>query len=68
MRAGAGIDQMRVAIDQPGRDPSAINVDPLFSDVVDGLLTADLTHTDPKVLERYLTADGLRTFLARHRR
>ncbi|HTL30856.1 MAG TPA: GNAT family N-acyltransferase [Tepidisphaeraceae bacterium] len=44
----------------------AINVDPKFSDVVDGLLMTDLTQTDRRVLARYMGDEGLRHFLAFH--
>jgi hypothetical protein len=30
------------------------NVDPEFSDALDGLIVVDLTRTEPKLLERYL--------------
>jgi putative hemolysin len=43
----------------------AINVDPQFSDVVDGLLMADLTRTDRKILQRYM-GDAMPAFLAYH--
>jgi len=44
----------------------AINVDPNFSNVVDGLLMADLTHADRKMLNRYMGADGADAFLNYH--
>jgi putative hemolysin len=42
------------------------NVDPDFSDVLDGLILVDLTKTDPRMLERYMGKDGAATFLAFH--
>ncbi|HLL90467.1 MAG TPA: GNAT family N-acyltransferase [Tepidisphaeraceae bacterium] len=42
------------------------NVDPDFCDVVDGLIMVDLTKTDPRVLGRYMTVDGVKTFRAWH--
>lgn len=42
------------------------NVDPDFSDVVDGLILVDLTKTDPRVLSRYMGKGGLAQFLAYH--
>ncbi len=42
------------------------NVDPSFSNVLDGLILVDLTKSDPKVLERYFTREGLARFLAYH--
>jgi predicted CopG family antitoxin len=38
------------------------NVDPSFSDVVDGLVLVDLRKTDPKVLGRYMSPDSLKAF------
>jgi putative hemolysin len=45
---------------------AAFNVDPDFSDVVDGLVVVDLLATDRRTLARYLGRDGLGTFLAYH--
>jgi hypothetical protein len=45
----------------------AFNVDPDFSDVLDGLVVVDLAETDQKSLERYLGKDGRRRFLGYHR-
>jgi len=42
------------------------NVDPSFSDVVDGLVLVDLRKTDPKVLGRYMSAEGLKRFRQFH--
>ncbi len=42
------------------------NVDPDFSDVLDGLIMVDLAKTDPKMLARYMGADGAAAFLAHH--
>lgn len=42
------------------------NVDPEFSNVVDGLIVVDLTRTEPKLLERYLGKAEARTFQRRH--
>jgi putative hemolysin len=44
----------------------AFNVDPDFSDVVDALILVDLTKTETKILDRYLTRDGRISFLAHH--
>ncbi len=38
------------------------NVDPDFSDVLDGFILVDLTKTDPKILRRYMGDDGLSSF------
>jgi len=42
------------------------NVDKNFSDVLDGLVMVDLRQTDPKILERYMGAEGLKAFRAFH--
>jgi putative hemolysin len=42
------------------------NVDPSFSDVVDGLVLVDLRKTDPKVLGRYMSAESLMRFREFH--
>ncbi len=44
----------------------AFNIDPDFSNVLDGLILVDLTKTDPKVLERYMTKDGVVQFRSFH--
>ena len=40
------------------------NLDPAFSDVVDGLILVDLDVTDPKVLKRYMGREGYGRFAA----
>lgn len=42
------------------------NVDPDFSDVLDGLILVDLTKTDPKILKRYMGDEGLQMFYEYH--
>ena len=42
------------------------NVDPEFSDVLDGLILVDLTKTEPRLLERYLGRIEALQFLAHH--
>ncbi len=44
----------------------AWNVDRDFGDVLDALLLVDLRRTDPRLLRRYLGAQGAAAFLARH--
>ncbi|WPJ95416.1 lysophospholipid acyltransferase family protein [Coraliomargarita algicola] len=44
----------------------SFNVDPAFSDVIDGLILVDLCKTDPKVLQRYLGKEGYATFTDFH--
>ena len=43
------------------------NLDPDFSNVLDGLILVDLTKTEPKLLERYLGTNEAAAFLAFHR-
>lgn len=45
----------------------SFNLDEHFSDVVDGLIVVDLLATDPRLIKRFLGADGTETFLRRHR-
>ena len=42
------------------------NVDPDFSDVLDGLIVVDLTKTDPNILRRYMGDEGLASFKDYH--
>lgn len=42
------------------------NVDPNFSDVLDGLILVDLTKTDPALLSRYMDKEGLANFYKLH--
>ncbi len=44
------------------------NVDPDFSEALDGLVLVDLRYTDPVVLQRYMRAEGAEAFLGYHRR
>ncbi len=46
----------------------SFNVDPAFSHVVDGLIMVDLTKTEQKLLARFLTQEGVETFLKFHDR
>jgi putative hemolysin len=43
------------------------NVDPKFSDALDGLILVDLTKTEPRLLERYLGKAETAAFLAFHK-
>lgn len=45
----------------------AFNLDPEFSDVIDGLVLVDLEQTERRTLERYLGRDGVVSFLAADR-
>ena len=42
------------------------NIDPKFSDALDGLILVDLARTDKKILERYLGKEDTATFLDFH--
>jgi putative hemolysin len=42
------------------------NVDPSFSNVVDGLILVDLTQTEAKILERFVGKDQAAAYLAYH--
>lgn len=42
------------------------NVDPDFSDVLDGLILVDLTKTDNKILKRYMGDEGIKKFHEHH--
>jgi hypothetical protein len=44
----------------------AFNVDPNFSNVVDGLILVDLVHAERPTLERYMSRDGAAAFLSHH--
>ncbi len=43
------------------------NVDPNFSDVLDGLILVDITKTDPKIMERYMPKEKLIEFHKMHK-
>lgn len=43
------------------------NVDPNFSDVLDGLILVDVTKTDPKIMERYMPREDLMKFHRMHK-
>jgi putative hemolysin len=42
------------------------NIDPHFGDVLDGLILVDLLETQPRMLRRYFSAEGARSFRAFH--
>jgi hypothetical protein len=46
----------------------AFNVDPKFSDALDGFVVVDLRRTESKLLERYLGRENAAEFLRIHRR
>ncbi|MDZ7661344.1 hypothetical protein [Thiohalophilus sp.] len=41
-------------------------MDPRFQYCVDGLIRVDLRQADPRLLKKYLGAEGAATFLAYH--
>lgn len=43
------------------------NVDPAFSNVIDGMLVVDLLKSDRGILSKYLTEPGVEVFYAHHR-
>lgn len=44
----------------------SFNVDPAFSDVIDGLILVDLCKSDPKLLQRYFGKEGYADFADYH--
>jgi hypothetical protein len=44
----------------------AFNIDPKFSDVLDGLLMVDLRDANPELLAKYFGKQGSKSFLAYH--
>jgi len=40
----------------------AFNLDPDFSEVIDGLILVDLDQTDTRTLERYMGREGMATY------
>jgi putative hemolysin len=51
-----------------GGEMLGFNVDPNFSNVVDGLILVDLRKTNRAILERYLGNEGANSFVAHHNR
>lgn len=46
----------------------SFNVDPKFSDVLDGLIWVDLLETDPRIIVRFIGREAAETFLRYHGR
>jgi len=63
---GAGIPVLLRQYLKLGGKLLGFNVDPEFSDVLDGLILVDLTKTEPRLLERYLGRAEASQFLAHH--
>ena len=64
--SGAGIPVLLRQYLKLGGKLLGFNVDPEFSDVLDGLILVDLTKTEPRLLERYLGRTEASQFLAHH--
>ena len=64
--SGAGIPILLRQYLKLGGKLLGFNVDPEFSDVLDGLILVDLTKTKPRLLERYLGRTEASQFLAHH--
>ncbi|MGJ5814586.1 lysophospholipid acyltransferase family protein [Paludibaculum fermentans] len=60
---GAGIPVLLRQYLKLGGKLLSFNVDPEFSDALDGLILVDLTCTEPKLLRRYLGAEEAAVFL-----
>lgn len=43
----------------------AFNIDPDFSDVLDGLIMVDLTKTPERILKKYMGEEGMKEFLSK---
>ena len=63
---GAGIPILLKHYLKLGGRILGFNVDPSFSNVVDGLILVDLIETDPKILERFMGKDQAAAYLAYH--
>jgi putative hemolysin len=63
---GAGIPILLKHYLKLGGRILGFNVDPSFSDVVDGLILVDLTQADTKMLERFVGQDQAAAYLAYH--
>jgi putative hemolysin len=63
---GAGIPILLKHYLRLGGRILGFNVDPSFSNVVDGLILVDLTQTDVKILERFVGQDQAAAYLAYH--
>ena len=44
----------------------SFNVDPAFSDVIDGLIIVDLTKSDKKLLQKHMGKEGYGKFMRYH--
>jgi putative hemolysin len=64
---GAGVPTLLKHYLKLGGRILGFNVDPSFSDVVDGLILVDLTQADTKMLERFVGQDQAAAYLAYHK-
>ncbi|MEE8435386.1 MAG: GNAT family N-acyltransferase [bacterium] len=46
----------------------SFNLDPEFSNVIDGLIMVDVTKTDPRTQKHYMGKEGMERFMAYHNR
>lgn len=60
---GSGVPVLLRQYLKLGGQVIAFNVDPDFSQTVDGLLVVDLRHTHPRLLDKYLGPQGAAEFL-----
>jgi putative hemolysin len=60
---GAGVPVLLRQYLKLGGQLLGFNLDPEFSNVVDGLILVDLTKTEPKLLDRYLGRESAAEFL-----
>ena len=63
---GAGVPILLKHYLRLGGRMVGFNVDPSFSDVVDGLILVDLTQTDTRILERFVGQNQAAAYLAYH--
>ncbi|HML16928.1 MAG TPA: GNAT family N-acyltransferase [Bryobacteraceae bacterium] len=65
---GKGIPVLLRQYLNAGGEVLAFNVDPLFSDVLDGLVVVDLQRMGRTLLERYMGKTGAEAFISYHHR
>jgi len=64
---GKGIPTLLRQYVKLGGKLAGFNLDPNFSEVLDGLILVDLRKTDPAVLDRYMGKEAAAAFLRHHR-
>lgn len=65
---GKGIPVLLRQYLNAGGEVLAFNVDPLFSDVLDGLVVVDLQRMSRNLMERYMGKTGAEAFISHHKR